>query len=272
MVLKVMQFTQNRGLKFFIQYDTSDWSNFTTELIPDILNLRAHGIFDSPSYARQNNMPVLSLWGFGFINRPDNAVAALSIITQLKGIGFYVIGGVPGNWRTGDSDSMPNYINVYRSFNMIQPWTIGRYRNIADAIVYQSRMAADLVDCTSRGVDYQPVVYPGFAWSNWMLPASPRNVIPRVHGDFMWQQFVNVRNLSITNVYVAMLDEYDEGTAIGKAAENVTMIPNNQYFLTLDADNVRVSSDFYLRLTGDGNRMVKRQIPLQTSHPTPHTL
>lgn len=267
-----MQYTQNHGLKFFIQYDTSDWANFPTELVPDILNLRANGIFDSATYARQNNKPVLSLWGFGFTNRPDDQVAALSIVTQLKNLGFYIIGGVPGNWRTGDSDSKPNYIDVYRAFDMIQPWSIGRFRTIPDAINYQSRMADDLADCNSRRVDYQPVVYPGFAWSNWMQPPSPPNVIPRLHGDFMWQQFVNVRNLSITNVYVAMLDEYDEGTAIGKAAENVSMIPNNQYFLTLDADGVRVSSDFYLRLTKDGNRMIKGQIALQTSHPTPHTI
>ncbi|RED41840.1 hypothetical protein C7820_3032, partial [Paenibacillus sp. VMFN-D1] len=44
----------------------------------------------------------------------------------------------------------------------------------------------------------------------------------------------------------------------------------NQYFLTLDADGVSVSSDFYLRLAGDINRLFKGQIPLTAEHPTSH--
>ena len=36
-----------------------------------------------------------------------------------------------------------------------------------------------------------------------------------------------------------------------------------QYFLTLDADGVKVSSDFYLTLVHDGNKMLKGEIPLQ---------
>ena len=69
-----------------------------------------------------------------------------------------------------------------------------------------------------------------------------------------------------------MFDEYDEGTAIAKAAETADMIPTDHYFLTLDADGVRVSSDFYLRLVHDGAQMMKGQIPLQQTHPTKHIL
>lgn len=115
-----------------------------------------------------------------------------------------------------------------------------------------------------------PVLWPGFAWSNWN--GGPRNVIPRLHGDFMWQQFVNLRQLGIKNAFVAMFDEFDEGTAIAKAAETASMIPTNQYFLTLDADGVYVSSDFYLRLVNDGNKMMKGVTPLQPTHPTSFTI
>ena len=76
----------------------------------------------------------------------------------------------------------------------------------------------------------------------------------------------------IKNTYVAMFDEYDEGTAIAKAAEDKSMAPIDQYFLTLDADGVHVSSDFYLRLVGDGNRMVRGETPLQRQHPTKHVI
>lgn len=87
----------------------------------------------------------------------------------------------------------------------------------------------------------------------------------------MWQQFVNLRELGIKNAYIAMFDEYDEGTAIAKAAEDRSMIPNDQYFLTLDADGVHVSSDFYLRLVDAGTKMMKGETPLIQKHNVPFT-
>jgi hypothetical protein len=86
----------------------------------------------------------------------------------------------------------------------------------------------------------------------------------------MWRQAYNLKSIGINTGYIAMFDEYDEGTAIAKMAENSSMIPTNQYFLTLDADGVPVSSDFYLRLAGDINRMFKNQIPVTANHPTSH--
>lgn len=86
----------------------------------------------------------------------------------------------------------------------------------------------------------------------------------------MWRQAYNMKSIGINTGYIAMFDEYDEGTAIAKMAENSSMIPSNQYFLTLDADGVAVSSDFYLRLAGDINRLFKDQIPLTVNHPTSH--
>lgn len=71
---------------------------------------------------------------------------------------------------------------------------------------------------------------------------------------------MSLQELNITAPFVAMFDEYDEGTAIAKAAENSSMIPTNQYFLTLNEDGVDLSSDFYLRLAQDGMRLVRRQI------------
>jgi hypothetical protein len=79
-----------------------------------------------------------------------------------------------------------------------------------------------------------------------------------------------MKSLGINTGYIAMFDEYDEGTAIAKIAENSTMIPTDQYFLTLDADGVAVSSDFYLRLAGDINRMFQDEIPMTEEHPTSH--
>lgn len=248
-------------------WDVSDWENFSTELIDDMSNLRSRNVFSSKAYAIQNGKPVVCIWGFGFINRPNDPNGALNLIYRLKQQGFYVIGGVPANWRTGDSDSLEGYIDVYTAFNMIQPWSVGRFGGVEGAHNYQQQERADYNFCRNHSIDYQPVLFPGFAWSNWN--SGLRNAIPRQHGDFLWRQFVNIREIGIKNGYIAMFDEYDEGTAIAKAAENRSMIPTDQYFLTLDADGVNVSSDFYLRVTGEGNRMMKGESELRNSHNVP---
>jgi hypothetical protein len=45
--------------------------------------------------------------------------------------------------------------------------------------------------------------------------------------------------------------------------------PSDAPFVTLDEDGTACSSDYYLRLTGDGGRMVKRLIPFTWTRPTP---
>lgn len=109
--------------KFFIMWDISGWDKFGDELIEDLdRNLKENlDIFGSSAYARHNGKPVLSIWGFGFLDRPDNPTAALNIINELKKHGFYVIGGVPIEWRTSSGSSRPNYLHIYKAFDMIQP-------------------------------------------------------------------------------------------------------------------------------------------------------
>lgn len=271
---KVRVSAEKYNRKFYIMWDVTGWDAFETELIEDleknlIENLK---IFDSPAYARHNGKPVVSIWGFGFIDRPNNPDGALNVINELKKRGYYVIGGVPITWRDGTGSSHPNYLNVYSAFNMLQPWSVGSFKDVNGAKTHQTLLREDLTFFTARNIDYQPVLSAGFAWSNWNSGHLPgRNVIPRLHGDFMWQQFVNLRELNIKNAYVAMFDGFDEGTAIAKVAEDASMIPNNQYFLTLDADGVHVSSDFYLRLVNAGTKMLKGQTPLVHKHNVPFT-
>lgn len=78
-----------------------------------------------------------------------------------------MIGGVPRQWRTGDGDSIGNYTDVYTSFHMIQPWIVGSFSGVDGARNHQIRLRADYDLCRNLSIDYQPVIYPGFAWSNW---------------------------------------------------------------------------------------------------------
>lgn len=51
-------------------------------------------------------------------------------------------------------------------------------------------------------------------------------------------------------------------------AESQAWTPTGSGFLALDEDGTACSSDYYLRLTGDGGRMLKSQIALTEARPT----
>src|SRR5258708_40184504 len=69
-------------------------------------------------------------------------------------------------------------------------------------------------------------------------------------------------------VYIPMFDEFNEGNQIAKTAENASMQPTNFGHPALDADGTACSSDYYLRITADGGKMLKGQIALTATRPT----
>jgi len=271
---KVRSAAEANGRLFYIMYDVSGMgSSFVTDIENDWLNTitGSLNLTSSASYAYQNGKPVVCLWGVGFLDRPGSATDWTNLINWFKNRGVYVIGGTPRDWRTGTGDSKSGFINVYTSLNMISPWTVGMATLTNDAGVdgwMNNYVIPDRDYLSTRGVDYQPVLFPGFAWSNWN--GGVRNQLPRRGGNLLWRMAYNVKRSNVSTAYIAMFDEYDEGTAIAKAAEDSSMIPNNQYFLTLNADGISMSSDFYLRLAGSVNKMLKGQIALSPTIPIPY--
>ena len=262
------------GRIFYVMYDVSGMNEatFVQKLKDDWTNtvVAQLALTSSPSYATEGGKPVVNLWGLGFTDRPGTAGQAGALIDWFHAQGVYVIGGVPTNWRTGTGDSKSGFSSVYKKFDMISPWTVGRYSTDADVDSYQNNyLLSDRDYCTANGMAYQPVMFPGFAWSNWN--GGPKNQIPRRSGGLLWKQAANIRAAGIPAAYVAMFDEYDEGTAIAKAAEDSSMAPTNQYFLTLSSDGAFVSSDFYLRLTGKATRMINGLDPFSPTVPIPLT-
>ncbi|MFJ2828031.1 xylosidase [Streptomyces sp. NPDC087263] len=259
MATKVRSAAEAYGRKFYIMYDVTGWTNMQSEIKTDWTNkMKAHTA--SSAYAVQNGKPVVCIWGFGFndSNHPATAAAALDVINWFKAQGCYVIGGVPTWWRTGTSDSRAGFLDTYHAFNMISPWMVGRIGNVGDADnFYNVATVPDLADCAARGIDYQPCVLPG--------DVSARQ---RAHGDFMWRQFYNMVRAGVQGIYISMYDEYNEGNQIAKTAESQAWTPTNGGMLALDEDGTACSADYYLRLTGDGGRMLKGQIALTATRPT----
>jgi hypothetical protein len=259
MAKKVRAAAETNDRKFYIMYDVSGWTAMESEIKTDWTN-KMRALTSSPAYAKQDGKPVVCIWGFGFTT-PSRAwpqAACLDVINWFKGQGCYVIGGVPTWWRTGTGDSRPGYIDVYHAFNMISPWMVGRMNTLADVDrFYTQATVPDQAECNAHGIDYQPVVVPGTLGNR-----------TRLHGDFMWRQFYNVCRAGVQGIYIGMFDEYGEGNQIAKTAENASQMPTNAKLLALDEDGTACSSDYYLRLTGDGGRMLQKQIALTPNRPT----
>ncbi|ANH70341.1 lectin [Mitsuaria sp. 7] len=259
MALKVRSAAESYGRKFYVMYDVSGWRNMQPEIKADWLNKMA-ALVASSAYARQNGKPVVGLWGFGFNddNHPWSAAACLDVINWFKSQGCYVMGGVPTYWREGKNDSRAGYLDAYHAFNMISPWMVGRIGDVAGSDwFYQNVNLADQADCNARGIDYQPCVLPG-----------DLSVRQRAHGDFMWRQFYNMVRIGAQGIYISMFDEFNEGNQIAKTAESAAFVPAGSGILALDEDGTACSSDYYLRLTNDGGRMLKGQLPLTPTRPT----
>ncbi|MET8829009.1 discoidin domain-containing protein [Streptomyces sp. NPDC004610] len=259
MAQKVRQSAEAYGRKFYIMYDVTDWTAMQSQIKEDWTNkMRAHTA--SSAYARQNGKPVVCIWGFGFSDpgRPFAPAPCKDVVDWFKAQGCYVIGGVPTHWRNGVEDSRPGFQEVYRSFDMISPWMVGRISDVAGADRFLRDLnTPDLADCAARGVDYQPCVIPGDLQSGH-----------RRHGDLMWRQFYNLTGLGVQGFYISMFDEFNEGNQIAKTAETQAQIPTGSGIRALDEDGTACSSDYYLRLTADGGRMLKGQLALTAVRPT----
>ncbi len=259
MATKVRSAAETYGRKFYIMYDVTGWTNMQSEIKTDWTSkMSAHTA--SPMYARQNGKPVVCIWGFGFndANHDFTAAACLDVINWFKSQGCYVIGGVPREWRTGTGGSRSGFLGTYHAFNMISPWMVGAIGTVTDSDnAYTTYTVPDQADCNANGIDYQPCVLPGDVSAN-----------QRAHGDFMWRQFYNMCRAGVQGIYISMFDEYGEGNQIAKTAETQATVPSNSGLLALDADGTACSSDYYLRLTNDGGRMLKGQIALTATRPT----
>ncbi len=250
------------GRLFFIMYDLSGLTDDDLGLVVrDWHNLIAGGDVASAAYAVHRGHAVLALWGLGFPERKLSPAGAAGLLAAIRREsapfgGVTLLGGVPAGWRTDDFDAStdPGWDAVYRTLDIISPWAVGRYGDDRGAALYaQTRIAPDLAALRGTGIDYMPVIFPGFSWHHLMdarhaAGPHPLNAIPRRCGRFFWHQARNALQAGAAMLYGAMFDEVDEGTALFKLVPNAAATAPG--FLTLDADGCDLPEDWYLRLSG----------------------
>ncbi|HLO99448.1 MAG TPA: glycoside hydrolase family 71/99-like protein [Fimbriimonas sp.] len=272
----IINSAEKTGRVFAVEYDVSgadpdtvlqelreDWEYLTKEL----------QITKSPSYLHHNSKPVVSVWGIGLEGKhhpPHDAQTALGLVQSAqKDSGVFYMGGVPSFWRTRERDakSDPAWKTTYATMNVVQPWTIGRYRDLAGVERWrEQQIKPDLEETTKNGQLYMPVIFPGFSWHN-MFRSSPQNEVPRLKGEFLWKQAVNARNSGATMLKIAMFDEVNEATAMFKAVSKRSDAPQGGFWLTLDADGVNVPNDWYLRLAGEITKAFHKKSKLNPTMP-----
>jgi hypothetical protein len=261
---------------FAIEYDVSgvapadlvatletDW-----KFLVDTLEITA-----SPRYLHDGGKPVLYLWGLGFADRPGTAADAAALIDWFTTSAdpryrVTLVGGVPAHWRTldGDSKTDPAWARVYRSFDVLSPWTVGRFGDDAGADAYRATsLVNDLAAVATAGKRYMPVVFPGFSWHN--LFGGAWNQIPRRGGAFYWHQVWNAVGAGATMLKTAMFDEVDEGTAMFKLAPTAASLPKGAALVPLDADRDALPSDFYLRVGGAATALLRGDLALSRELP-----
>lgn len=265
MAMKVRRAAEKYNRTFYLVYDLSGLGNVpgTDQQRFDAIKadwtnnmLGKLSYTSSPMYTKQDGKPVVQIWGIGYNHIIGSVSIQKELLDWFKAQGCYVIAGVPTGWRTNSGASNASWTTAYRAANMISPWSVGAYSNQTSIDAFKTNfLVPDLANCNANGQQYQPVIFPGFAWSNWN--GGTKNQISRNKGEFMWRQATNLQSIGIKTAEIAMFDEYDEGTAIAPMADGYDMIPTNQYFLTTSADETYLSSDFYIRLTSKVSKMLK---------------
>lgn len=253
---------QDTGRTFAVCYDLS---GYPADRIFDRLTKDWKQLCDERKVTRDeryldhNGLPVVFIWGL----YPDrfSSLTAHQLIDFFHEEGPYratVIGGVPPDWR---SENNTGWAMAFRKLDVISPWNVGNIEmRGGEKVAHTHVWKEDLAEAQRSGAKLLPVIFPGFNWTNLKGPQAQRDTIPRRGGEFFWEQFVAAKKLGSGMAYVAMFDEVDEATAIYK-------VTNNPPFEAGCATYEGLPSDWYLRLTGEGSKMIRGDTPLSERIP-----
>lgn len=258
------------GRAYAVMYDLSGLgANRIGDVMEDWRALRKRmKIAGDPAYLKHRGKPLVAVWGIGFNdNRQYTLDECRHLVEFLKNDpeagGCSVMLGVPTGWRELNRDALkdPRLHDVIKLADVVSPWTIGRYRTPQEAARHAEKVVKpDLEWCAREKLDYLPVLFPGFSWFN--LKGGELNQIPRKGGEFLWTQFVESKRAGASMLYVAMFDEVDEGTAIFKCT-NAVPVGEKSKFLGYEG----LPADFYLKLTGQGGKVLRGELPLTAPLP-----
>jgi hypothetical protein len=217
-----------------------DWIRLVDEL----------GILKDKFYLRENGKPVVMFWGLAFPGRKFSQRQADLIIDFLRNDpkygGNYVIGGIPNWWRP-----MPEWYSHFKKYDRLMPWQgwnrMKGYTKDRDAFA-------------AWGREYYAHIWPGFSHKN--RSGGPEAEWPRHKGEYFWKQINQAISEGNRSLYIGMLDEFDEGTAILPMSDDPL---EGAFFL----NNEGMPSGWYLRLASYGKEILQGKRPVGQPMPAP---
>jgi hypothetical protein len=277
----VRRSSKETGVGYYLMYDIAGAQpdKGADLLLSDWTDLLSKNIVKDPTYQHEKGAPVLAIAGIGSSDRPGTAKETADLVVRLRQVsaaygGVTLIASCATNWRTldGDAKTDPQWAAVYRMFDIISPWTVGRYGDEASYLAFvQKRLLPDVAEARRLKIGYMPVIYPGASTHNLHLaqrePAPAANSIPRNGGKFLWLQAHTAYRLGLDTQYAAMFDEVDEGTALFKVAPDQSHAVRDGTSIALDADGVSLPADWYLRVAGIIGRMLNGRIKPERALP-----
>lgn len=203
-------------------------------------------------YIYYNGKPLVAVWGAGFNdNREYGYEQIRRIISFFNNNNCSILLGVPTHWRTLKMDAVPDekLLELIENVDIVQPWLVGRFNNETYA-PFKKVIEEDINWCNNRSKGYLPVLFPGFSWHN-MKPETKSNLIPRLGGEFFWNQVIGAIKAGAKCLYLAMFDEIDEGTAFFKCTNNPPC--GKSTFITYEGK----PADYYLFLAGEAGKCLR---------------
>ena len=261
-----------------VQIVIKDWKNLVDKM--GITRGNEDG-----AYQHHNGKPLVTIWGVGFCDgRHYTLEDCMELVKFFKEDPVYggnaVMLGVPTGWREQsldhfyvprveerhivmDGDCVQNlYLHdVIEAADIVSPWSVDRFIDLEGAsYIAEHIWKKDIKWCEEKGIEFMPVVFPGFSWGN-LYSGQAYNQIPRREGTFLWRQLYEAVNLGSKMIYQAMFDEVNEATAIFKCTNDVPV--GGSQFVTYEG----LPSDYYLRLLGQGGKMLRKEIRLSKEIP-----
>ena len=170
---------EKAGCSVAVMYDLSGFPHATLEaVLADWQRLTTDPklkLTQSPAYQHHRGRPLVGVWGVGFDDGRAYSLAEIGrLLNSLRDVagGCSLLAGVASGWRTArdwrsaqtDATNDTALPGLLARVDVISPWTPGRFEDLGQARIFaETNWRPDLAWCKARGVDYLPVVFPGFS-------------------------------------------------------------------------------------------------------------
>lgn len=227
-----------------------------------------------PTFLHHDGKPLVAIGGVGFADDIAGTDVgyldeAEELVAALRKRGYSVMMRVPAQWREfrgsltlKDPRQQERFHALCQSVDILMPWHVGAYREGSYVTgKWQQKIADDIRWCNVHGVEYVPVVFPGFSRAN-LKGGEDGSFRPRNEGAFFWLQASSAIRAGSKMLFLAQFDEMDEGTQIFKCSQRVPV--GKSPFI---AHEQGIESDHYLWLSGEIGKRLRGEIRISDTVP-----